>query len=181
MDLHLRPRILLLTDAQPGVIRDALVARAQANAGRMDVRFARHQVMAWIAQDARRLWSPCLDVNCRAHPKGTLIVGRLGPHMFLYTAMLFTFIGTGFLAAVSLCWGYVQWSFDEAPIALAGVLPVLLAAGFFAALDAVGRRRAHDQMVDLARLLDGLGELVADEEGVLREAEEHRRRAEGIA
>jgi len=106
---------------------------------------------------------------------------RLGPHMFLYNAMLFTFVGTGLIAAISLCWGYVQWSFDEPPVALAAVLPLGLAAAFFAILDRVGRKRAHHQMVELAALLEGIGELQSDEEGVLREVEDHRRRLEGTA
>lgn len=179
MDLHLRPRILLLSDASPAEVREAVLARINTRRSTLEARVASHQVMAWIAADARKLWSPCLDLNCRPHPKGTLIVGRLGPHMFLYTAMLFSFIGTGFLAAVSLCWAYVQWSFDEPALALAGTLPLVTALIFFGVLDRVGRRRARDQMIELAGLVDGLGVVQDDEEGVLREVEAHRRATDG--
>lgn len=170
--------MLLLTTQPPEAVRAELEARLAAKQGVLEGRLTRTQLAAWIASEDRRLWSPCLEVNCRDHPRGTLIVGRLGPHMFLYSAMMFSFIGTGLIAAISLCWSFVQWRFGQAPVALFGILPIVAAALFFAILDRLGRRRAHAQMVELARLVDGLGELQADEEGVLREAEALRFRGE---
>lgn len=176
MDLHLRPRMLLLTTAEPVAVRDVLAARLEAQAGVLEGRVTRTQLVAWIARQDRKLWSPCLELNCRPHPGGTLIVGRLGPHLFLYSMMVFCFIGTGLIAAISLCWGYVQWSLGNDPTALFGVIPVVVVATFFAALDTIGRRRARPQMITLAALVDGLGELQKDEAGVLREADAHRQR-----
>lgn len=163
--------MMLLTSASPEEVREQLERRLDAKKDTIEGRVTRTQIAAWMADGHRRLWSPSLEVNCRAHPRGTLVVGMLGPHMFLYSLMIFAFIGTGFIAAVSTCWAYVQWSLHYPPNALFGLLPLGAALAFFAGLDRVGRRRAHPQMVELAGLLHGLGETVVDEEGVLREAE----------
>lgn len=174
MELHLRPRMLLFTSAEPTAVRDTLAARLQERSGVLEGRVTRTQLVAWIARDDRKLWSPCLELNCRPHPGGTLILGRLGPHMFLYSITVFSLIGTGLIAAISLCWSYVQWSLGQTPVALFGVIPICVAATFFTLFDKLGRRRARPQMIALAALVEGIGELQTDEEGVLREAEAFR-------
>lgn len=164
---------MLVRDADPEDVCGQLKGRLQASPA-LDGRCTRAALIAWPAPPARRFWSPCLDLTLRAHPQGTLLIGRFGPQPMLFTAFLFGSIGLTFLAVIAACWSFVQLSLDQTPTALLGLLPPLVGGVGMIVVDAVGRRLARSQMGELAALLEGVGEVRDDEEGLLAEVERHR-------
>jgi len=176
---HFRPRFVLLCPEPVDAVRRVIVARLAESPG-LESRVRPHQVLAWIGGDARRVWSPSLDVNLRPHPAGTVVVGLVAPHPKLMTAYVFAAIGLGFLLALSLTWGFVQVTLDEPPWCIAGSALALLGLGGVAASRALGLAWARDQIAPLLALVDGLGAPREDELAVLHEAgvysDEARRR-----
>lgn len=171
---HFRPRVLVLVPDTPvEAVCAQLRERLEADP-RLDGRCTRASLIAWPAPPARRFWSPCLDLNLRSHPKGTLVVGRFGPQPVLFTAFLFGSIGLGFVACIAATLSFVQWSLGQEPWALPVLLLPISGGLAMFAVDRMGRRRAWSQMGELAGLVDGLGEVRDDEEGLLAEAERHR-------
>jgi hypothetical protein len=170
---HLRPRVVILSADGADEVRRRLRARIDA-AVDVEGRVASGQVIAWITGPARRVGSPCLDLNLRPHPEGTLITGRYGPHPTRMTLYVFSGIGVAFLTGLALTWSFVQATLGEPPTCLLGVAVAAVAVSLFAVGGQVGRRLAMPQMHRLAELLDGLGEVQDDEVRRLAEAEAHR-------
>lgn len=171
---HFRPRVLVLVPDATQEEVCALLKGRLADAPGLEGRCTRAALIAWPAPPARRFWSPALDLNLRAHPRGTLLVGRFGPQPVLFTAFLFGSIGLGFLGCIAACWAFVQLTLGQEPWALAGLVPPVVGGLAMLAVDRVGRAKAWGQMGELAALLEGVGEVRGDDEGLLEEAERHR-------
>ena len=173
---HFRPRVVILIERPPDEVREVLRARLTAAAGRLYGRVRSRCMLAWVDHDRRHVWSPSLDVNLRDHPRGTLLIGRFGPHPKLMTAHMFGTIALAFLTTMALVWAYVQHTLGEPPLCLLSLAAALVGAGALATSSALGRRWGHDEMLELAGLLDGLGEVRDDEEALLRELADHHAR-----
>lgn len=171
---HFRPRVLIFVPgAAPEDVCATLKERLKADPG-LDGRCTRTSVIAWPAPPARRFWSPCLDANLRAHPGGTVVVGRFGPQPVLFTAFVFSSIGLGFLTCITLSLAFVQSTLGEPMTALGGLVAPLVGALAMVAVDRLGRKRAWTQITPLAALLEGLGEVRGDDEHLLAEVERYR-------
>lgn len=170
---HFRPRIAILIDRPGDEVRDELRARLDAAKGRLYGRVRKRCMLAWVDRDRRHIWSPSLDVNLRDHPRGTLLLGRFGPHPALMTAHMFGAISLSFFATIALVWSFVQSSLGETPLCLAGVGAAALGGCGIALSSWLGRRWGHDELLELATLLDGLGEVRDDEEALLAELAAH--------
>lgn len=166
---HFRPRFVLLSPEPVDAVCHSLHARLKESP-RLEARVRPNQVLAWIGEAERKVWSPSLDLNLRPHPRGTLIVGLVAPHPKLMTAYVFAAIGLGFLFALSLTWAFVQTTLDEPPWCLVGSGLALLGLGAVGASRAIGLAWAREQMEPLVALVDGLGEPREDELDLLREA-----------
>lgn len=176
---HFRPRFLLLSPEPPEAVRDALAARLRAKDPRFVLRVRRSSLLAWIAPPAQRIWSPAMDVMFRPHPQGTLIVGRFGPNPQLMTGYAFLSILLTFFLVFSLCWSYVQSVMHEPSRCLYGSAAAALGLVGLALSSRVGTRLAHEQMLWLAEVVDGLGEVQGDEAEVLAAAHEEAIAASG--
>jgi hypothetical protein len=167
---HLRPRFVMLAPCGPDDVRAALEARLREREERLEFRVRTGGVLAWVKAPARRFWSPSMDALLRPHPRGTLIVGRFGPNQSLMTGYFFLSILLGFLICLSATWGYVQTIMGEPPRCLIGSsLGVAGLVGIWAS-SKVGTAWAHDQMLWLAEVVDGMGDVIDDEAAVMAEA-----------
>jgi len=174
---HFRPRLALLVPRPLEEVRELLRARVEARTADFEHRVRHDSVLAWIAPQHRRPWSPALDTTLRDHPQGTLLIGCFGPHPALMTGYFFASIFFGFLATLSATWSYVQTTMGQSPHCLVGTaLAVLALAGIWIS-SRVGASWGRDQMLQLATLLDELGEVRDDEAALLTEAEAHRQAA----
>lgn len=167
---HLRPRFVMLAPCGPDDVRAALEARLREREERLEFRVRTGGVLAWVKAPARRFWSPSMDALLRPHPRGTLIVGRFGPNQSLMTGYFFLSILLGFLICLSATWGYVQTIMGEPPRCLLGSsLGVAGLVGIWVS-SKVGTAWAHDQMLGLAEVVDGMGDVIDDEAAVMAEA-----------
>lgn len=166
---HFRPRFVLLCPEPVDAVRREIQVRLAASPG-LESRVRPNQVLAWIGDAERHVWSPSLDLNLRPHPEGTVVVGLVAPHPKLMTAYVFAAIGLGFLLALSLTWGFVQVTLDEPPWCLIGSALAALALGGVAASRALGLAWARDQIAPLVDLVEGLGTTREDVSEVLRQA-----------
>ena len=168
---HFRPRFILLAEGSPEAVRDALEARLRADDQRFVFRIRRASVLAWIRPPAQRFWSPAMDVVLRAHPRGTLVIGRFGPNPQLMTGYVFVSILLSFFLVFSLCWSYVQVAMGESPHCAVGSGFAALGLVGIALSSRVGTAWAHEQMMALAEVIDGLGVVQTDEAAVLEESQ----------
>lgn len=166
---HLRPRFLILVPAPLEEVRATLAERLEAADDRFHHRVRSQAVLAWIKPPAQRFWSPCLDTLLRPHPRGTVIVGRMGPQLSLMSGYFFVAFGLVFLTVLSLIWTSVQWSLGESPHCVLGsALGVAGIAGVWVS-SRIGVWMAREQMEWLAEIVDGLGEIQQDEAAILAE------------
>lgn len=166
---HLRPRFLMLVQAPPEDVRAQMAERLKAHEDRFTYRVRSNAVLVWIKPPAQRFWSPALDTLLRPHPRGTLIVGRFGPHGSLMSGYFFLTLGLVFLTSFSLVWSMVQRSLGESPHCMIGsALGVVGIAGVWASAR-VGTWLAREQMAWLAVIVEGLGEIQHDEAAILAE------------
>ncbi len=166
---HLRPRFLILVPAPLEEVRATMAERLEAAQDRFVFRVRSQAVLAWIKPPAQRFWSPSLDTLLRPHPRGTLIVGRMGPQLSLMSGYFFVTFGLAFLTVLSLIWTSVQWSLGESPHCVIGsALGVVGIAGVWVS-SRVGVWLARDQMAWLAEIVEGLGEIQQDEAAILAE------------
>jgi hypothetical protein len=174
---HFRPRLALLVPRPLDEVRELLRARLELRTQEFEFRVRHDAVLAWIAPRHRRFWSPALDTSMRQHPDGTLLIGCFGPHPALMTGYFFASIFLTFLATLSATWSYVQTTMGLSPHCLWGTsLAILGLVGIWLS-SRVGASWGRTQMVELASLLDDLGELRDDEAELLTEAEAHRQEA----
>ena len=166
---HLRPRFLILVPAPLDEVRATLASRLEGAQDRFVFRVRSQAVLAWIKPPAQRFWSPSLDTLLRPHPRGTLIVGRMGPQLSLMSGYFFVTFGLAFLTVLSLVWTGVQWTLGESPHCVIGsVLGVVGIAGVWVS-SRVGVWLAREQMAWLAEIVEGLGEIQQDEAAILAE------------
>lgn len=169
---HLRPRFLILVPAPLDQVRATMAERLEANHHRFVYRVRSQAVLAWIKPPAQRFWSPSLDTLLRPHPRGTLIVGRMGPQASWMSGYFFVTLGLAFLTAVSLTWAGVQWTLDESPHCVVGsALGIAGIAGVWLS-SRIGVWLAREQMEWLAVIVEGLGEIQQDEAAILAELPE---------
>lgn len=174
---HFRPRLALLVPRPLEEVREVLRARLEARTDEFEHRVRHDSVLAWIAPQHRRPWSPALDTCLRDHPQGTLLIGCFGPHPALMTGYFFASIFLTFLAALSATWSYVQTTMGLSPHCLMGTsLAICGLVGIWVS-SRVGASWGRDQMLELATLLDDLGLVRDDEAALLTEAEAHRQEA----
>lgn len=166
---HLRPRFLILVQEPLDQVRDRMAQRLEANADRFLYRVRSQAVLAWINAPAQRFWSPSLDMLLRPHPRGTVIVGRMGPQASLMSGYFFITMGLAFLTVLSLTWTMVQWSLGESPHCVLGTALGVAGIGGVWASARVGGWMAREQMTWLAEIVDGMGEVQHDEAALLAE------------
>ncbi len=143
---------------------DARIARGLP--GVVGTSGSRH-VFLQVDEANRHVWSPTLDITLRDHDHGTRVLGRFGPSASLWTATMFVYALSVFLIPASLSGAVAQRITGEPPTLLWAVVgAAALGVGTFLSTR-VGALLGHPQMVWLARAVEGLGEVRADEAGVL--------------
>lgn len=166
---HHRPRLDLRIDRPADDVRDALDARIAAGLPGCIGRSGRRHVFVEIDEAHRHAWSPTLDIVLREEDGATRLLGRFGPSPSLWTATMFVYGLAGFVATASACGALAQRITGEAPTLMWAVVAAFaLGLGTFLSTR-VGALLGHPQMLWLARVLDGLGEVRADEAHVLSE------------
>ncbi|MCB9665350.1 MAG: hypothetical protein H6732_14660 [Alphaproteobacteria bacterium] len=167
---HMRPRLEIVVPADLAEVRRAFEDRVQHPACTCRGRFARNHLHVEVGPERRHFWSPTLDVTLRRTDEGTLLLGRFGPHPDVWTMYVFLYATWAFFAVVALCWAMAQAVLEEPPTALLVVLGAGVLAGLTWLSGRVGAALGHDQMEDLFRMVDGLGEARRDEAGVVPDA-----------
>jgi hypothetical protein len=164
---HYRPRVTLLVRSPVDEVRAALQARLDGLPGVLEGRVRQRAVLAWIAAPERRFWSPSVELTLEEHTEGTLVRGVFGPHPNLMTGQLFLTILLSFLGAIASTWAFVQVTMDEAPVCLWGAAAALTGVVALALARALGLAWGRDQVARLGALVDGLGEILEEDAGVL--------------
>lgn len=167
---HNRPRLDLRIDRDPDAVRAALDARLDEGLPGCTGHSGRRHVFVEVDEAHRHLWSPTLDIVLRDEEGGTRLLGRFGPSPSLWTGYVFIYGFVAFASLAASCGALAQRITGEPPTLLwASVAALALGAGTFLSAR-VGALLGHHQMTWLARVLDGLGEVRADEAHVLDEA-----------
>lgn len=163
---HHRPRLEILIRAPRDTVREAFRDRVAHPRCTCEGTLARNHLHVAVGAAQRHFWSPTLDVTLRDHPDGTLLLGRFGPHPNVWTMYVFGYGVCAFAAIVAACWALAQWAIGSPPLALAWLAGSGVAALAVWGSARVGASIGHDQMEQLVRMVDGLGEPIADEAGV---------------
>jgi len=164
---HNRPRLDLRIPRSADEVRTALDERIHSGIPGCIGRSGRRHVFVEVDEDHRHLWSPTLDIVLREEDDSTRLLGRFGPSPSLWTGYVFVYGFVAFASLAAACGALAQRITGEPPTLLwAVVAAIALGAGTFLSAR-VGALLGHHQMTWLARVLDGLGEIRADEAHVL--------------
>lgn len=168
---HHRPRLDVRVTDPPEAVRAAFDARLAAGLPHVRGTSGRRHLFVEIDGPTRHLFSPTLDVVLRdLEHGGTRILGRFGPSPALWTATMFVHGGAAFVVFAGLSGALAQRVSGEPPTLLVAVAVAAAVSLATFAASRLGAARGHDQMVWLARVVDGLGTPVRDEAQVLGEA-----------
>lgn len=160
---HNRPRIEIRIPRPVDEVREAFLDRVAHPTCTCEGRFAKNHLHVEVGADRRHVWSPVLDVDVREEDGQTVLVGRFAPRPDLWTLYVFVYAFAGFVATVALCWWLAQLALDEPPTALWGLAAAAALAAVTWLTTRLGWRLGHDQMSDLYRMVDGLGDKVVDD------------------
>lgn len=160
---HMRPRLEVVVPATPDELRELLRARLDAPGSLVEGRMGKHHLHVQLVDEVRHRWSPTLDVSLRPTDDGTRLLGRFGPHPELWTLYLFLYAACAFVAVVAGCGVLAQLALDTPLTAAWGLVGAGVAAGAAWVSGRIGARWGHDQMVELYRIVDGLGSARVDE------------------
>jgi len=121
----------------------------------VDMQRGSKHCMLSIPIEARRTWSPTLDVRVSEIQGGrTHVFARMGPEPRVWTFFVFLYAAAAFPAMIGGTLGLVQWSLGDPPwgfLAIAGALVfwlLLYLASF------VGRGLSADQIHQLLAVMD---------------------------
>lgn len=112
MSLRLRPRFSIRVQETPDEIMQRLSCALQDEG---TVRGERHtyQYELFIRDEHRHFWSPFLNVLLDEEKDGTLVHGRFGPNVNVWTLFLAGYAVLGLSGAVGLIIGWSQYTIDQ--------------------------------------------------------------------
>ena len=112
----------------------------------------------FVDEEERKVWSPHLSVQVEPHSGGSLLRGRFRPHPELWTLFIFLYTAVGFLTAIGLMLGFVQWQSGLTPWGLWGLGIGTPGLGVLYGISATGQKLSAHQMSDLKQKIDELVE-----------------------
>lgn len=168
MDIRSRPRFERFTGVDPDVLRQRLRDRIAGSAGTLAGEVLDNHAQLMISGARRHSWSPCLTMTFMPvdgaedgeHDSGRRlrIRGLFGPHPALWTLIATLYGLSAFLVFVGLMVAWSQYIVDHSMSGLFGVAAGILLAAIVYVVSLSGQSLAHDEMLELARVLDEVTE-----------------------
>ena len=156
MSAHIRPRFRLRVDLEPDDVMDVFSSSKE----RGDLPFVLHlferQVEIGIRSADRHFWSPFLNLLIETHDGETILHGKYGPAVNLWTMFLAGYAVSGIVGSVALVLAYGQSRLGQAT---SGFTLFGIAATCFLGIHIVGRvgrRLAHPQMLQIHDAIEQL-------------------------
>lgn len=150
--LRLRPTFSIALNRQTA---DKIWAQIQASVKDkgLNGQFRDGHGMISYVEVKRHFWSPWLHLDLREQDGASTLHGRFSPHPSIWTAFVFGYLALTVIAFFGLVFGMSQWLSGEFPWGCIAV-PVSLVTGLLMWITSqVGQRLAHDEMVELKRLI----------------------------
>jgi hypothetical protein len=151
---HQRPRFRLRAPLPRAALVERLeLALDEPGVGCIGIVTGRHLDLM-IHPDARRAWSPRMDLELLDEGSETLMIGRIGPHPDVWSLFLFFYALSGFALIGGLMLGLSQWLIGQPPWGLWLVLLGASTSGLAYLAAFTGQRLGRPQMTVLRRFLE---------------------------
>lgn len=158
MDVRLRPRFERFTTADLARVRDHLRNAIRDSGGALAGEVLDTHAQVMIGEGRRHGWSPYMTLSFvhvdDADGPRLRVRGLFGPHPALWTMIATLYGFCAFVAFVGLMIGWSQWIIDRPPWGLWLIPAAAVIALLLLVVSISGQGLAHDEMHELAALVD---------------------------
>ncbi|MFP4600593.1 MAG: hypothetical protein ACLFVJ_20225 [Persicimonas sp.] len=164
MELRLRPRFGLRVSLSPDQVLERFRHSAESTAHPCDVSVLDRQVEMTVRTAEQHFWSPYLNVLLETDRGHTVLRGKFGPNINVWTMFVAAYAVLGLVGLVGLIAATSQLQIDQPPSGLVLSAGCLFLSALVWVAGKLGQRWAYDQMVVIHLFVHELfADVIADE------------------
>ena len=163
MNLRLRPRFSLRVDLSAQQVQQRFAPCVDSSDAPFDLFLDDDQVEMTVPERERHFWSPYLKLRIRREEGTTVLRGKFGPNIHVWSMFLAAYAVLVLTGSAGLMIGASQWMIGQPPTGLWLLAGCVLLSVVVWLAGQIGRRWAYDQMVDIHRFVhERLADAIVD-------------------
>lgn len=156
MSAELRPRIKIISELTKEEVLERLKSRLDDDNNYFTGWAKEGYALISLPEKEKKVWTPQLNLQIDDHEGGSEVRGVIGPSASVWTAFAFTFSILGFVAFVSLFWGFSRLSLDYSAeiLWLVPIMSIIILGVYL--LARVGQQMSRNQVKELKNFVESI-------------------------
>jgi hypothetical protein len=154
MARELRPRFEVCSHEAADALLERVALRLRSADCAISGYVAEQRIVIYVPPARQRLWSAELRVDVVCRDGGTVLAGMYAPHPHVWVTYTIVLAAVVMGVTAVLVFAFAQWSMNQPPVALYGLVPLVFIGAATYGLAFVGQGFASEEMDEMRAFLD---------------------------